>query len=279
MNSAAPTKIFGIRMGIDPKIIIVVLIGLAAILFWYNSRGDEGSAPANAGRAAVSTTPPTVAGRAPASSTAAVRRQSRDSDHGTLRLRAIDPTHGDVDPTLHLGFLARLQSIAPSGSSRNLFQMGAAPLSDQAGKPIAHPIIPPKPLPAPIIRNPVVADINIPLKYYGFAKPVGRGENNRAFFLDGDNILIAAEGDVLKQKYLVVELTPTSARLEDTEVKKGKTLPLVPEARDASNPGANPGLNTGLNPGVNPAIEQPGEQQPIEQQSIEPADPGAEPPQ
>jgi hypothetical protein len=122
------------------------------------------------------------------------------------------------------------------------------------------------------MRTPAVADINIPLKYYGFAKPVGRGENNRAFFLDGDNILIASEGDVLKQKYLVVELTPTSARLEDTEVKKGKTLSLVPEVRDGSNPGPNPGLNPAMD-------QQAGEQQPIEPQTIEPADPGAEPPQ
>jgi hypothetical protein len=276
MNSAAPTKIFGIRMGIDPKVIVVLLIGLAAILFWYNSRGDEGGAPTSAGRPAVTTTPPTIAGRVPTASTAAVRRASKNSDHGTLRLRAIDPTHGDVDPTLHLGFLARLQSIARSGSSRNLFQMGAAPLADQAGKPIPHPIIALKPLPPPTIRTPAVADINIPLKYYGFAKPVGTGENNRAFFLDGDNILIASEGDVLKQKYLVVELTPTSARLEDTEVKKGKTLPLVPEVRDGSNPGPNPGLNPGLNPAMD---QQAVEQQSMEPQAIEPADPGAEPPQ
>jgi hypothetical protein len=268
MNSAAPTKIFGIRMGLDPKIIVVVLIGVAAILFWYNSRGDEGSAPASAGRPTVTTTPATVAGRAPAASTVAARRPSKSSDHGTLRLRAIDPTHGDVDPTLHLDFLARLQSIAPSGSARNLFQMGAAPLTDQAGRPIPHPIIAPKPLPPPVIRTPPVVDINIPLKYYGFAKPIGRGENNRAFFLDGDNILIASEGDVLKQKYLVVELTPSSARLEDTEVKKGKTLPLVPEVRDQSNPGPNPGIE-----------QQAVEQQSMEPQAIEPADPGAEPPQ
>jgi hypothetical protein len=268
MNSAAPSKIFGIRMGIDPKVIVAVLIGVAALLFWYNSRGDEGSVPSSAGRPPVATTPPTVAGQPSAATAAAVRRPSKNSDHGTLRLRAIDPTHGDVDPTLHLGFLARLQAITPSGSSRNLFQMGAAPLADQAGKPIPHPIIQPKPLPPPVIRTPPVADINIPLKYYGFAKPVGKGENNRAFFLDGDNILIASEGDVLKQKYLVVELTPTSARLEDTEVKKGKTLPLVPEVRDQSNPGPNPGIE-----------QQAGEQQPIEQPTIEPGDPGEEPPQ
>jgi hypothetical protein len=276
MNPAAPTKIFGIRLGIDPKIVIVVLIGVAAILFWYNSRDDAGSAPASAGRPAVTTTSPIVAGRAPATNTVAARRSSKSSDQGTLRLRAIDPTHGDVDPTLHLTFLARLQSITPSGNSRNLFQMGAAPLADQTGKPIPHPIIQPKPVLPPTIRTPAVADINIPLKYYGFAKPIGRGDDNRAFFLDGDNILIASEGDVLKQKYLVVELTPTSARLEDTEVKKGKTLPLVPEARDGSNPGPNPGLN----PGVNPAVDQQAvEQQSMEPQAIEPADPGAEPPQ
>jgi hypothetical protein len=279
MNSAAPTRIFGIRVGLDPKIIVAGLIAVAAILFWYNLRGDEGGPPASAGRPVATTTTPTIAGRAPVGSTLAARRPSKNNDHGTLRLRAIDPTHGDVDPTLHLDFLARLQSIAPSGSSRNLFQMGAAPLTDQTGKPIAHPIINPKPLPAPIIRTPPVVDINIPLKYYGFAKPVGKGGNNRAFFLDADNILIASEGDVLKDKYLVVELTPTSARLEDTQVKKGKTLPLVPEARDLSNPGPNPAPTAG--------IEQPGaDQQSMEPEAVEPqqldpqpADPGAEPPQ
>ncbi|MGI8960356.1 MAG: hypothetical protein ACR2IV_11465 [Bryobacteraceae bacterium] len=273
MNSAAPTKIFGIRVGLDPKVIVAVLIGVAALLFWYNSRGDEeGNAPASGGHPAVTTTPSTVAGRVPAGSTAAARRGSRASDHGTLRVRAVDPTHGDVDPTLRLDYLARLQTIAPGSSARNLFQMGAAPLTDQAGRPIAHPIITPKPLPPPVIRTPAAADINIPLQYYGFAKPVGRGENNRAFFMDGDNILIASEGEVLKQKYLVVELTPTSARLEDTEVKKGKTLPLVPEVRDQSNPGANPGPNPGLNPAANLA-PNPG----IDQQGIEPVDQGVEP--
>ncbi len=76
------------------------------------------------------------------------------------------------------------------------------------------------------------------MKYYGFAKPVDKAENNRGFFLDGDNILIASEGEVVKSRYLVVELTPTSARLEDTQVKKGKALPLEPEAKDQSNPAA-----------------------------------------
>lgn len=243
MNSAAPTKIFGIRMGVDPKIIVAVLIGVATLLFWYNSRGDEeGNAPTTAARPAVTVTPPTVAGRAPATGAAAIRRSTKTGDHGTLRLRPIDATHGDVDPTLRLDLLARLQSVRPGGNARNLFQMGTAPLTDAAGRPIKHPIIPVKPLAPPPAAMPAAAVVNIPLKYYGFAKPVGAGESNRGFFLDGDTVLIASEGEVVKQRYMIVELTATSARVEDTQLKQGKALPLEPEAKDQSIPGAGVGV-------------------------------------
>jgi hypothetical protein len=247
MNSAAPTRIFGIRMGLDPKIIVVVLIGVAALLFWYNSRGDEeGSVPATAARSSATTTSPIVVGRVPGAGAAAIRRSTKTADHGTLKLRPIDATHGDVDPTLRLDLLARLQSVTPIGNARNLFQMGAAPLTDAAGRPIQHPIIPIKPVaPAPP-PTPAVAIVNIPLKYYGFAKPIGTGESNRGFFLDGDNIVIASEGEVVKQKYLIVELTPTSARVEDTELKQGKPLPLEPEARDQYNPAAAAAVAVGV---------------------------------
>lgn len=253
MNSAASTKIFGIRIGLDPKLIVALLIGLAAILFWYNSRGDEANGPTTASRPAA-TPAATIPGRTPVRGAAAMRRETKTADHETLRLRPIDATHGDVDPTLRLDLLARLQSIQLGENGRNLFQMGAAPLTDAQGRPIAHQIIPVKqPVLPPPTPAPAVADVNIPLKYYGFAKPVDKAQNNRGFFLDGDNILIASEGEVVKSRYLVVELTATSARLEDTQVKKGKALPLVPEAKDQFNPGA-PGAAP-VEP--SPDIEQP----------------------
>jgi hypothetical protein len=236
MNSAAPTKIFGIRLGIDPKVIVAVLIGVAALLFWYNSRGDEeAGVPATAARPA-SASPPATLGRAPVTGAAASRRSTNTGDHGTLRLRAVDATRGDIDPTLRLDLLARLQSVTPGADARNLFQMGAAPLTDAAGRPIQHPIIPVKPVVAPPPPAPAAPVLNIPLKYYGFAKPVDAGENKRGFFLDGDNIVIAAEGEVVKQRYMIVELTATSARVEDTQLKQGKALPLEPEAKDTSLP-------------------------------------------
>ena len=73
---------------------------------------------------------------------------------------------------------------------------------------------------------------NIPYKYYGFAKSMDGGGPNRGFFLNGDDILVASEGDLLQQRYLVVQLNPASARLEDTQMKMGQTLPVVPEAQE-----------------------------------------------
>ena len=240
MSSAAPTKIFGMRVGLDPKILVALLIGVAALLFWYNSRSDEGDTPANASRTAASGGAPApgisdgvAVPRGSVARAGAGRRGMRTSERGTLQLRPVDATHGDVDPTLRLDLLARLQTVEEVGNTRNLFEMGSAPLLDSKGNPIVHPIItpkPPSPASPPVV--PPAPDITIPLRYYGFEKPVNQGEENHGFFLDGDNILVAAEGDVLKQRYMVVELTPTTARIEDMQVKKGKRLPLEPEARD-----------------------------------------------
>ena len=72
--------------------------------------------------------------------------------------------------------------------------------------------------------------VNIPLKFYGFAKPANKGELNRGLFLEGDNVIVASEGELVDHRYLVVELTPTSARMEDVQVKQRQDLPIVPEA-------------------------------------------------
>ena len=120
----------------------------------------------------------------------------------------------------------------------------AAPAASLVASPaiVAPASVKPVAPPPSTAQTAAVPELNIPLKYYGFAKPIGAGGTNRGFFLDGDNILIASEGQLLKQKYLVVELTPISARVEDTEVKKGKALPLEPEAKDQFNPGAGAGV-------------------------------------
>ena len=71
--------------------------------------------------------------------------------------------------------------------------------------------------------------LNLPWKYYGYTSPRGSSQK-KAFFLDGEEILIANEGEVLKSKYRVVRIGVNSVVLEDTDTKSQQTLPLAEEA-------------------------------------------------
>jgi hypothetical protein len=128
--------------------------------------------------------------------------------------------------------LARLQSVQPIEGGRSLFELG--PANAASNQPLPAVKIVPKPVLGTNALHPGGAPpaFSIPLKFYGFERLRNKLSGNRGFFLDGDNILVASEGDLLKQRYLVVELAPGGAKLEDTQLKKGAVLPLVPEARN-----------------------------------------------
>ncbi len=70
----------------------------------------------------------------------------------------------------------------------------------------------------------------IPLKFYGFVNKSKVGDK-RAFFLDGEDIVIAAEGDIIKKRYKIVRIGVNSAVVEDTQFKSNnqQTLPLEAE--------------------------------------------------
>ncbi len=123
------------------------------------------------------------------------------------------------------------------------------------------PVKPQIPSPPVIGSYPVASQmtVNIPFKYYGFAKPLNPGEANRGFFLEGDNIIAAVEGQLVQQRYLVVQLTPNTAKVEDTQVKMGQLLQVVPEAMEQGGTGTA-AFNQPANPqGLNrPGMIQPG---------------------
>jgi hypothetical protein len=81
---------------------------------------------------------------------------------------------------------------------------------------------PPPPPPAPVAP--------IPLKFYGFSTIRSNGKKT-AYFMDGEDILLASEGDTLKRRYRVVRIQATSVLMEDTEAKRQESLPLAPEAQ------------------------------------------------
>jgi hypothetical protein len=145
------------------------------------------------------------------------------------------PDPWTVDPALGLHWLAKLKEVEPSANGRNLFQFGAPPPAEK--KLPAEPVVkvarfvgptylPPPPPPGP---KPEAPPRPVPYKYYGYATARVNGKRT-AFFLDGDEIFLAKEGDVLKKRFRVVRLNATSVVMEDMDDKRQQTVPLAEEA-------------------------------------------------
>jgi hypothetical protein len=229
--SAAPavrggTTIFGIRVGMDPKILVGGLIALALVMYWYGSRGDEEGGGTRAG------TQHTQGSAAPAATRARTVRSRSQNERGTLRLRPVEGGRGDIDPTLRLDLLERVRAVRAETGVRNLFEGGLAVAQNLPPVPKMAPMIPKSLAQGPSAMTPTNLNlaVHIPFKYYGFARPTMKGDANRGFFMEGDNILVAAEGDVLEKRYLIVALTPNAAKVEDTQLKQGQDLAVTPEA-------------------------------------------------
>jgi hypothetical protein len=170
---------------------------------------------------------------APVPSRAATSRGRTDEFHPVLHSKRpeerIDPVK--VDPTLRLDLLAKLDEVPLPTGGRNPFKMGAPPPPKAEPLKGPEPKVPLKPVeaakPAPPSGPPPPPPIT--LKYYGFTSPSGAAAKT-AFFLDGDDILIAKEGDMLKKRYKVVRIGVNSVVMEDTDSKHQQTLPLTEEA-------------------------------------------------
>jgi hypothetical protein len=139
-----------------------------------------------------------------------------------------------VDPTLRLDLLAKIQEENAT-AGRNLFQFGMAPVKQAEALKGPEPKVLPKPVAAvtpvkvdtPPAGPPPPPPIN--LKYYGYSSAQG-STTKTAFFLDGEDILTAREGDIVKRRYKVVRIGNNSAVMEDTESKRQQTIPLAEEA-------------------------------------------------
>ncbi|MBN8734337.1 MAG: hypothetical protein J0L64_27630, partial [Acidobacteria bacterium] len=74
------------------------------------------------------------------------------------------------------------------------------------------PVDPPKPPPPPI-----------PLKFYGY---IAGGAGKRAFFLQGEDIFVAGEGETIKARFKIVKIGINAATVEDVQFKSQQSLPL-----------------------------------------------------
>jgi hypothetical protein len=172
-------------------------------------------------------------------------RSSRgDEFHPSLRSKRkedqIDPL--TIDPTLRLDLLAKVQEVKLDGGQRNLFQFGKAEavvnlagnephivpkVAREAMGP--HPYVPPP----PVVTPPPPPPPPITMKYYGLAtKPIDGKKT--AFFLDGEEIILATEGMTVKRRYKIVRINTETVVILDTDAKAEQTVKIAEDAGGTS---------------------------------------------
>jgi hypothetical protein len=228
------------NVGAEPKkvaiLVVIAVVGTGVYLYNRNPSGDSpAAAPPILSRAPVTTSygtgvahPERTSARVVQSASSSGAREFRPS----LKIKNIEPS--SIDPTLHLELLAKLKTVGVDGSSRSLFEIGVAPPTEVTAKEpakieIRRAFVGPQP-PPPVVIPPEPKAPPIPLKFYGFVNKSKVGDK-RAFFLDGEDIVIAAEGDMIKKRYKIVRIGINSAVVEDTQFKSNneQTLPLEAE--------------------------------------------------
>lgn len=228
------------NLGAEPRkvALLAVLLVVAIGVGYMNFFTDEEPLPLSP--------PPSVATPAPKTSQSPVAaRPSTAPPGGSQRPREFRPSLkrsaeqadlSKVDPTLQMGLLAKLQAVTLSGTGRNIFEFSAAPppptpkVDPKKIEPkiIPGPIAPPpsalgRILTSPEASKPIAPPI--PLKFYGYIS-APRGGQRRGFFLDGEEIVVAAEGDAIKQRYKVLRISMNSVEMEDTRFQQRQTLRL-----------------------------------------------------
>ncbi len=215
--------------------------GLVVVLGVVHFSQREPSSPTVTPTAAPVRTQPSISREAAVSDTSSgaklATRSGRRADDFRPSLKLPDGTDvTKIDPTLKLELLAKLQGVPLEGGARSVFDYGMPPappppkvapikpevLAAQAkareeAEKVAKSMPPPK-APAP----------PIPLKFYGYANRQS-GPARQAFFLDGDDIQIKGENDVIRSRYKIIRIGINSAVVEDLQTHDQQTLPLVAE--------------------------------------------------
>lgn len=146
------------------------------------------------------------------------------------------PDPKTIDPTLHWELFAKVQEVPPAGGSRNLFQFGQAPPKEvpktlvASAEPKVRPFVGPRQPAPPPPPPPAPPPPPIPLKFYGWSTTTAAGKR-MGYFLDGEEILLAGEGDTLKRRYKIVRIGPSSVLVEDIDAKRQQSVPLTEEGQ------------------------------------------------
>ncbi len=192
------------KLGIENRRQVIILSALGVIALLLLAKEFWPSSPEAAPEAA------------PTTSTAP-RPGSRRGSSG----KGLHPFEPRLDPTLDLALLNQSEQIKYAGNGRNIFVAGSVAKIEppkgsgvtdvEAGAVRPLPTIPPPP--------------PITLKFFGFANRLG--ETKKVFLSQGEDIFIAAEGDIVDRRYRVLRISSNAVDVEDVINNNRQSLPLT----------------------------------------------------
>ncbi|HEX5234270.1 MAG TPA: hypothetical protein VFW25_02960 [Silvibacterium sp.] len=165
--------------------------------------------------------PPTIARTSPASpaTTGPAVTAPALPLAGAHEATKVSGSMAGLDPTLHPEWMAAAESLKYAGKGRNIFSMESAPVIEAPKAPVR-----PSPQEIAVAQAPPPPP-PIDLKFFGYEAHAG-GER-KAFLLHGDDIFIAAMGDVVDHRYKILQIAPFSIQVQDIPYNDTQTLQLV----------------------------------------------------
>jgi hypothetical protein len=221
--SAAPAK--------DKKTLVVTSIFgvllLVFVVYAYNSffggSPNPAATPTPASEPAVTRPSNSQVETESSSSPVSSARTGQGAAPG-VAAKMMASTSASLDPTLDESAMLRTESLVYAGTGRNIFSAISAPLmvipknvpNARPGAAVAAgPPVPVGPPPPPPIN----------LKFFGTAVRVNG--KRQAFLLEGDNVYLASEGDIVARKYRIVSISTSNIRVEDLVNNDTQLLPLI----------------------------------------------------
>jgi hypothetical protein len=134
---------------------------------------------------------------------------------------------GVENPALHLERLDLVRKLEYRSNGRDIFSAELPPPPAPKVVKVPKPQGPEPPPPDP--------PLTVPFKFYGFSADPRSGAR-RGFFTNGEEVFIAAEGDLVQGRFRVLKIGNTTADVEETATGRKATLNLEPGAGAGAGP-------------------------------------------
>jgi len=199
-------------------------VALICLVYAYNMLFGGPSSPPPPAAPVVATAPTSTSTSVATTTSSSGGARSSTPGGGAAGVAAIKmaSTSSSLDPTLDEAAMLRTESLVYSGTGRNIFSAVYTPPAVIAKpkfpvRPLPVVALPPPPPPGP----PPPPPIN--LKFFGTAKR-GNGKM-QAFLLQGEDVYLAAEGDIVARKYKIGSISANSIQVTDMQNNNTQTLP------------------------------------------------------